>query len=243
MDGFTSEEQRQYEVDGYVHRRGVFSGAECDRVVHYMMDLHSGRKSLEGFKPREPNEWGRTHNQHLYDPMAMELLLHPALEAPLRSCFGDEPEGVQTMYFWRGSEQRRHQDQYYLPGCAAAWIAFQDVDERNGTIWIQPGSHRGKLITQADFKPGPDGSPAPLFGKHYDDAVDELFAGNGLPELPVVASKGDVVYFHGVLIHRGGPILDDGSYRHVMANHYVALGFDGWPYGGWPRISFDGTRH
>jgi hypothetical protein len=241
MAGLTSAQKAQYESDGYVLVEGVFTPDECDAVVDTMMALHAGRRRLEGFKPRQPDDWGRTHNQHLYDLVAMELLLHPRLREPLRDCMNDEPDGVQTMYFWKGSQQRRHQDQYYLPGCMAAWVAFQDVSPENGTIFVQPGSHRGRLLRQEDFV-SKDDVPAPLFGQHYDDAVDALFERNGLPELPVIAKKGDVVFFHGVLIHRGGPITDSGAFRHVIANHYIPRGFTGWPYSGWPRIAFDGTR-
>ena len=90
------------------------------------------------------------------------------------------------------------------------------------------------------------GNWLPLFGPHYDDAVDALFEENrqrlGLREVPVEASAGDVVLFHGVLIHRGGPIGRPGSFRHVMANHYIPRGFDAWPYPDWPRYDFDGNR-
>jgi len=37
----------------------------------------------------------------------------------------------------------------------------------------------------------------------------------------VEVAAGDVVYFHGVLVHRGGPILEPDSFRHVIANHYI----------------------
>ena len=63
-----------------------------------------------------------------------------------------------------------------------------------------------------------------------------------LPETPVIASKGSVVIFDGRLIHRGGPVGVPGSWRHVMANHYIPHGFTGWPYKGWPRISADSRR-
>ena len=39
----------------------------------HMMALHSGQKTLEGFAPREPDDWGRTNNQHWYDPKALAL--------------------------------------------------------------------------------------------------------------------------------------------------------------------------
>jgi phytanoyl-CoA hydroxylase len=203
-----------------------------------MIDLHAGRTQLDGFELRRPggdNEWGRTHNQHVYDPLALEYLVLPCLRAPLRDCLNDEAEGIQTMYFWKGSEQRRHQDQYYLPGCMSAWLAFIDVSRDNGTIQVQPGSHRQRLLTKHDFAPGGE-----FEGWDYNDAVDAQFERNEVQEVPVEVPKGSVVFFHGVLVHRGGDILEPGSDRHVLANHYIARGFDDWPHRSWTRHDFDG---
>ena len=64
---------------------------------------------------------------------------------------------------------------------------------------------------------------------------------NELPEVAVEASKGDVVFFDGRLIHRGGPILEPGAFRHSFACHYIPQSFNPWPYEALPRlrISFD----
>ena len=250
MTGLTQQQQRQYDEDGFVVIEGLLAEAECDRFVDHMTALLGGRKQLEGFKPRAAHERGRTHNQHNYDPLALEYLLLPQLRQPLHDCFQGvsfgaateadrgacEPEGIQTMYFWEGSEQGRHQDQFYLPGCISAWLAFMDVDERNGTIFVQPASHKSRLLTKEDLEAGGE-----FEGQEYNPAVDELARRNQIPEVPVVVSKGSVVFFDGALIHGGGQILEPGSDRHVLANHYIPYGLDAWPHCGWNRHDFDGN--
>src|SRR5438045_1486982 len=99
-----NELKTQFDRDGFSVVKGLLSPRECDRMVQHMMDLHSGKISMEGFAPRPDGNFNRTHNQHLWDPMAMELLLHPRLKEPLTAAMGEEPEAVQTMYFWKGSE-------------------------------------------------------------------------------------------------------------------------------------------
>jgi phytanoyl-CoA hydroxylase len=240
-NALTPAQKQTYDRDGFVIIKGVFPAAECDAFVQHMMDLHAGRETLEGFAPRKPDEFGRTFNQHLYDPRAMALLLDPRLKRYLEDACGGAVEAVQTMYFWVGSQQARHQDQYYLPDCFSAWIALTDVGPENGTIYVQPGSHRGRLLTMEDFRK-PDGQLSPMFGDHYNGAVDELYATNGVEEVPVIAGKGDFVIFHGALIHRGGTIQKPGSFRHVMANHYIPYASTKWQFQEWPRIAFDGTR-
>ena len=171
---------KAYRRDGYAVVEGLFSAGECEAFVEYMMNLQAGRHAVQGFAPRRANEWGRTHNQHWYDEVARQWLIDPKLEAPLRQCLDDVPEGIQTMYFWVGSEQRRHQDQFYLPGCMSAWIALQDVNVQNGAMWVQPGSQRGRLLVKKDLEEGGE-----FAGWDYSEAVDELFARNGMEEAVV----------------------------------------------------------
>ena len=237
----TSVQKEAYERDGYTIAKGAFDPDECDRFIEYMMDLHAGRKTVEGYPPREPDDWQRTHNRSLHEPVGLEWMLDMRLYEPVQTLLGDEPDAVQSMYFYVGSEQRRHQDAYHLPGCMSAWIALQEVGAWNGSIHVQVGSHKGPLIDKKDFRTDEDGNPGAWYGWQHEDAFDALFERNGLPEVAVEASKGDVVFFHGRLIHRGGPILEQGAFRHSFACHYIPQSFNPWPYEALPRlrISFD----
>jgi hypothetical protein len=226
-----------YQEMGWAVAPGLFGQEECAEFIDHMMALQAGAKRLEGFVPRAPDEWGRTHNQHRYDDKAQQWLIAPPLLNPLRQILDDEPEGIQTMYFWVGSEQGRHQDQYYLPGCMSAWIALMDVDEDNGTIWVQSRSHKKRLLTKDDFADNGE-----FDAWDYNKAVDKIFDQNGLPEEAVRVRRGDVVFFDGALIHRGGPVGQPGSFRHVLANHYIAGDFTDWPHTSWPRVAFDGSQ-
>ena len=220
-------ELEAYERDGFVLVKGVFTPKECDDWVVYAKEQKQmqvdASKAEAKLSPR-PREPGTT------DP-EMDMLLHPKIRDALAGCMevdgwpSADPVAIQSMYFWQGSEQRRHQDQFYLPECMSAWCAFEDVSPRNGTVWAQAGSHKGRLLTRSDFLEGGE-----FHGVDYNDAVDMVFAENeaaGMIEKPIIAQKGDVLYFHGVLVHRGGKILEAGSSRHVYANHYVPSTFDG----------------
>ena len=221
-------EREAYERDGFVLVKGVFTRKECDDWVAYakeQMQMQVDAVAAED-TPLAP----RAREPDTTDP-EMDMLLHPKVRDPLAACMeidgwpGADPVAIQSMYFWQGSEQRRHQDQFYLPECMSAWLAFEDTSPRNGTVWAQAGSHKGRLLTRSDFLEGGE-----FHGVDYNDAVDMVFAENeasGMVEKPILAEKGDVLYFHGVLVHRGGEILEPGSSRHVYANHYVPSTFDG----------------
>ena len=66
-------------------------------------------------------------------------------------------------------------------------------------------------------------------------------AGIGMPEVAIESEKGDLMFFHRHIIHRGGRILEPGSFRHSFVRHYIPKSFDPWPYEEAPRlrISFD----
>ena len=240
--GLTPAQKTFYQENGYLVLESVFSQEECQRFVTHMEDLHTGRKQLEGFFQQD--KYGaRTFNQHLYDPFVLNLLIHPRLHKPLADCFGGEPEGIQTMHFYEGSEHPLHQDQYYLPDCMSAWMAMVRVDENNGPLIVQPGSNRGKLITKSDVSMTllPEETYELQQHNRYFPAVKQVFRGNGTDAVQVMVNAGDVILFNGKLIHGGAQILKPGTRRHALACHYIPYASENWERD-WPRFSFDGSR-
>ena len=78
-------------------------------------------------------------------------------------------------------------------------MALEPTSTRNGTIWVQRGSHRRRLLVRADFESGGEFAEG---GRtvEYNEAVRQLCEANaaaGLEEAPVVAGKGDVLFFSG----------------------------------------------
>lgn len=233
-----SQHLEAYERDGFAIVRGAYTAAECDAFVGHMLDLQAGRARVEGFAPRGPDDWERLISRNCHHPMGLRWMTDPRLRGPVTTLLGDEPDGVQSMYLFKSSQQRRHQDAYHLPGCMGVWVALQKVDAQNGTLHVQAGSHKGVLIEKRDFR-----GDGPWRGWDPEDAFDALFKKNALPEMAVEAHKGDAVFFHGRLIHRGGSVPEPGAFRHSWVGHYIPRSFDPWPYEENPRlrVSFDGV--
>lgn len=238
----TPSQLNYYKLNGFVILKSVFSKKECDKFVQHMEDLHLGNKRLEGFFQQD--KYGaRTFNQHLYDPIVLNFLIHPRLREPLSNCLGDEPEGIQSMHFYEGSEHPLHQDQYYLPECMSAWMAMVDVDENNGALVVQPGSNRGKLVTKDDVPMvmQPDETYEQQQHNRYFPEVEKVYRENGNDLIHVYVNAGDVVLFDGKLIHGGAKILKPGTRRHALACHYIPYSSENWERD-WPRFSFNGTK-
>ena len=237
----TPEHVDEFERDGYTIVRGGWTAAECDAFVGHMLDLQAGRKTVNNYEPSGPDDWERVIYRAHLEPRGLDWMVDPRLREALRTLLGDEPECIQGMYMFKGTEQRRHQDEYHLPGCVSAWTALVDVSARNGTLHFQVGSHKMPVADKLDFREDEEGNPGPWTGWEHEDVFEDIFKRNGLPEVAVEAEKGDVIFFHGRMIHRGGPVLEPGSFRHSFAAHYIPMSFDPWPYEAAPRlrISFD----
>jgi ectoine hydroxylase-related dioxygenase (phytanoyl-CoA dioxygenase family) len=229
-----------YDRDGFVVVPGLFSAGECAAYRDRQDDLRHGRLTIEGFFQQE--KYGeRSFNQHRYDAVCRSWLIAPRLHRPLAQLLGEEPDAVQTMHFFHGSEHPLHQDQYYLPGCIGAWIALEEVDADNGPLVVMPGSHRRRLVTP-DVLPSTAGlSYDEHQERHYFPAVADL-AKNHLATLRgVPMHTGDVLLFHGRLIHGGAKVNDAARTRHALACHYIPYHDSRWTRE-WPRVSFSGRE-
>lgn len=251
MPGFTNEQAAQYRQDGWVVMPSLFTGAECDALIEHMAAVHSGDIRVEGFSPPADGESHLvgTDQTHLHDPVCRNFMLNAKLRAPLRDALGgDEPEGIKSHYWWKGSEwsQAWHCDGTALPGCIGAWIPLVDVDETVGTLGLQSGGHRRRKIHHDDLREGKWAGNRTHSGdgELRKRLADEIFAENvaaGLEDVRIVAKRGAAVIFDGHIWHRGVMGEDPDVFRQVFASHYIPAGFAEWPHVLWERLSFDGV--
>lgn len=109
--------------------------------------------------------------------------------------------------------QARHQDNRYLranPGtCHGAWLALEDTDESNGCLNVVPGSHALPILCPTKSDP------------RQSWTKDVLPVPPGLEEISIPMQKGDILFFHGNLIH--GSYLNRSAtrFRRIIAAHYI----------------------
>ena len=104
-----------------------------------------------------------------------------------------------------------HQDSGYTPTVpeeyVTCWLALDDAVETNGCLWVQPRSHhRGRQPHHNSESFGP-------FRVGYDG--DD----NGVA---VPVTKGSVLVFSSLLLHRSGPNVTDSSRRAWIIQYCVA---------------------
>jgi ectoine hydroxylase-related dioxygenase (phytanoyl-CoA dioxygenase family) len=153
---------------------------------------------------------------HRWDDLSLQWMIDDRLDEVMTTLLGRSPYAVQTMIYFKppGSRgQALHQDNFYLkaePGtCVAAWMALDRVDQDNGCLEVVPGSHRWPILCteKADTKVSFTDVTVPL--PEADAAV------------PVVMEPGDVLFFHGALVHGSAPNVTTDRFRRALIGHYI----------------------
>ena len=140
-----------------------------------------------------------------YSVAARRLSLHPSITGFLSHLFQDKAVVLQSLTFWRSSEQAQHADYAYVPAhirsqLAATWIALEDIQPDSGPLCYFPGSHIarkfdwGNGIIRMPESTKDDGH----FAEHLHDQAQ--LHGNELQTF--CPRKGDVLFWHGAPVTR-----------------------------------------
>jgi phytanoyl-CoA hydroxylase len=222
MDGMSEFSKAVYDRDGYAVARGVFSTGEVDVLREHYMTLRrrgSYEGDVVGVQPagRDPlKRYPRMAQMHRWDDVSLRWLLDERLRERLTGLLGAEPYAVQTMLYFKppGSRgQAVHQDNFYLkaePGtCAAAWMALDRADTENGCLLVVPGSHRWPILCteKADTT------------QSFTDVTVPV--PQQWTAVPVVLEPGDVLFFHGSLVHGSAPNASTDRFRRALIGHYL----------------------
>jgi phytanoyl-CoA hydroxylase len=220
--GMSVSHKQQFDRDGYVIARNVFAADETERLRDHFMTLRrrgSYPNDLVGVNPgdRDPlRRYPRMAQMHRWDDVSLRWLLDERLRTWLVDLLGAEPLAAQTMLYFKppGSRgQAVHQDNYYLrvqPGtCIAAWLALDRADDDNGCLTVVPGSHRWPILCtrKADTKVSFTDVTVPV----PDDR----------PVVSAVMEPGDVLFFHGSLVHGSRPNRTEDRFRRSLIGHYI----------------------
>lgn len=215
-----------YENRGFVQLRGLLSAAETAEIRDVFMDQvqtdndfgHDDRISDGDPLARYPRfihphrrtelAVGRLARQWMLDPRIVDRvqeMVGPVYAA--QSMFYFKPPGA------RG--QALHQDNIFLQAhpetCIAAWVAIDDCDGVNGGLKVVPGSHRYEIICPGEADP------------EESFTSTEITLPEGFSAEQTELASGDVLFFHGSMVHGSGPNRSDDRFRRSLIFHYVPV--------------------
>jgi len=200
--------------------------AEPRNVSHAdLLKLERARRH----RMRDVSDW-RIHGFHYVNESARRIYWNPRVRALAGRIFGRRARPIAAINFMTGSQQALHQDMAvfhiyphnYLLG---AWIACEDIAPESGPLVFYPGSHRAPFFPgftdypQTNLRTA-DGATA----RAYQDYVDEM--ARRFERREFRARKGQVLFWHGMLIHGGAAVARRGVSRKSMVVHYSVRGAD-----------------
>lgn len=214
--------RRAFQRCGYAVARRLFSAEETESLREHYMRLRAADTYPGDFAGVDPQSedplkrYPRMIHMHRWDETSLRWGIDPRIADCLRAVTGTEPWMGQTMLYFKPAGARGqalHQDNWYLkvlPGtCVAAWMALDPCDVENGCLQVVTGSHKWPILCteKADIT------------RSFTDVTVPLPP--GVEPIPVVMSPGDVMFFHGSLVHGSFPNTSADRFRRSLIGHYV----------------------
>ena len=176
---------------------------------------------VRGLEPHYPEGSRRIQDAWTLLPEVRELAIAPTVLGLLRRLYGREPVPFQTLNFDVGTEQEAHSDTVHfhtLPRrfVAGCWIALEDMDRDNGTLFYYPGSHWLPDYDLDDLGLRSEVTPY----RQYEMFAETLLKTRGLERVELEVKKGQALIWAANLFHGGIPVRDRARTRHSQVTHY-----------------------
>ncbi|PYI53572.1 phytanoyl-CoA dioxygenase family protein [Paenibacillus flagellatus] len=225
LSPLTGAQIREYGENGYVLLRGGCSHDLIDAFNAHIYTIRSSDDMPDWAKPRagvvvSPADRFsvRLFNPHRHDGFALQMMKLPVIRGALAQLMGGEACGVQSMYFYKepGSKgQAAHQDYYYIQNeprsMIAGYVALERIDEDNGCLRVVPGSHKLGLLPHGAVRNK----------EEHEPWTDETEGVDLSREIPVVMEKGDILFFHELLVHSSTRNRTKDRWRRSYVCHYI----------------------
>jgi phytanoyl-CoA hydroxylase len=178
---------------------------------------------------RAASDW-RIHGFHYLNDAARRIFQSARLRTLVSHLLGRTARPFAAINFMAGSQQHLHQDMAvfhifphdYLVG---AWIACEDIRPESGPLVLYAGSHRAGMFPGFPDYPQTNLRTADAAtSAAYERWVEELASRH--PRHEFLAKKGEVLVWHGMLVHGGAPVRARGTSRKSFVLHYTVRGAD-----------------
>jgi len=186
----------------------------------------------ESFTMTSPMGWSycTPYRDH---PEIADILSYGPLHEVMEGLVG-EPVGTHlNLTGWNTTARNFHQDSYLNPEHVgdyyiAAWVSLGTIHPDSGPFQYVPGSHRWPQVTHKKIL----SALAPherdhMWPKHSERLLTDLFE-NEIEKrdatiVDFLPDRGDVLLWHGRLLHRGSPAKVPGMERRGLIAHYSGI--------------------
>jgi len=164
----------------------------------------------------------------------LEILSFLGLHETMEQLIG-EPSGVHlNLTGWVSTTRNWHQDTYLNPPgvgdyYCAVWIALDTIHPDSGPFQFVPGSHMWRTVTRQKILTRlPKEKRNHMWPKYSEELLTDVFENQiktrNAEVVTYLPERGDVLFWHGRLLHRGSLPNDDKILRKTLIAHYSGIG-------------------
>lgn len=195
--------------------------AEYNFIDHHRCaELIAASQTLPNAKN---GEYRTTLNPHVDNPQFLHVMRDPKLIKLIEKLVGGKVSGIQTQLFFGKPGTTGfsiHQDNFFVEAEPAnhfvsTWLALNDVNIENGTIYIYPGAHQEGLLPVRKL------IAVENVGQEYNAANEECMVPSKYQAVPVEVPKGTIIFIHSLLPHGSYRNQSKDAWRYVMLNNYI----------------------
>jgi ectoine hydroxylase-related dioxygenase (phytanoyl-CoA dioxygenase family) len=234
IDIDTAKNLIEYENKGYVIFENLIDHKLCDQLLLDYERLwlerpaclvrhnNSDVKMISSLATR--SEVGinfRINDFHNLSMAAANIAMQPKIIKFMQLVFNQVPVAMQSLFFEYGSQQSAHQDFVFVPSgilshLSAIWVALEDIGPNQGPLSYYPYSHKIRKFDFGDNELTYKATHSKEWDQHIESEIKRL----NLKEEHFIAKKGDVLIWHGSLLHGGSAIKDYSLTRKSFIVHY-----------------------
>jgi len=221
-------EQKTWQRDGVVILPKFFPETLIDAYVARRAQL------------QDPAGW-QSATPYLHVSEMRELALYPRLMKLLRDLIGEPMMLHLALTGWISTERDWHQDDYLNPPhvnswYCAVWIALDHIDPDSGPFEYVPGSHKWRLLRGDRIKEFltdhertwvDPATGRTAWEKHAErimtPSIEAEIVRRGASVKSFLAEKGDLLIWHGRLLHRGSLAKKHMMERRSLISHYSGI--------------------
>tara|TARA_Y100000593_G_C4316758_1_gene341346 strand:- start:340 stop:1272 length:933 start_codon:yes stop_codon:yes gene_type:complete len=227
----------KYHEDGYVIIDTGISDEEIQKVVDEMYKVLDDKDTVYHADYYQYTESPRIFEFWKQSIASAEMCMNEKIMDTLQLLYNREPYPFSTINFFKGSNQPLHSDVIHFHTnpplwMAGVWVAFEDVDETNGSLKIVPGSHKWNLWEYDELNiPHPDTveDGEKVNYREYENFIVQLVKEKKAESYIAKMKKGQALIWASNMLHGGcnvEGVTDLNRTRLTQAQHYFFKGCD-----------------
>lgn len=206
--------------NGFAVIEKFFEARIIDKAVQECNEHYSNNSIYKNENRRVINAWK-------FSKAVREIACDKTIVTLLSKVYGRNAYPFQTLNFDIGTEQPLHADTVHFNSIpagfmAGVWVAFEDVDLKNGPLQYVRGSQSIPALDLHSIGINPPGAAEHTYSNYYkyENFIKSLVKQLNLTTSKAILKKGDLFIWSSNLIHGGSEIEQEGATRLSQVTHY-----------------------